>query len=112
MLSQNPSIRSGVQAELGTRCGEVAPSPSVDDGTVLIPSGHLHNDQLDALVIELSQDAQVGITATMVEATPEKIPNAADQAHALLDMVQRSQAVAARTHRQLSGTLFTHTVTG
>jgi len=84
-----------VQAELATRCGEAALSLlSVDGGTVLIPSGHLDNEQLDALVTQLSHAAQVGVTATMVDATPEKLPTAADQAHELLDMVQRLQAVA------------------
>ncbi|MGY1976810.1 PucR family transcriptional regulator [Nocardia gipuzkoensis] len=84
-----------VQAELATRCGEAALSLlSVDGGTVLIPSGHLDNDQLDTLVTQLSHAAQVGVTATMVDATPEKIPTAADQAHELLDMVQRLEAVA------------------
>jgi sugar diacid utilization regulator len=84
-----------VQAELATRCGEAALSLlSVDGGTVLIPTGHLDNDQLDTLVTQLSHAAQVGVTATMVEATPEKIPTAADQAHELLDMVQRLEAVA------------------
>ncbi|MCP2314918.1 Sugar diacid utilization regulator [Nocardia amikacinitolerans] len=84
-----------VQAELATRCGNTALSLlSVDGGTILIPSGALDKGQLDALITELSRSAQVGITATMVEASPEQIPNAADQAHELLDMVQRLQAVA------------------
>ncbi|WP_433653841.1 PucR family transcriptional regulator [Nocardia sp. CA-128927] len=84
-----------VQAELATRCGESALSLlSVDGGTVLIPSAAFDNEGFDALVTQLSQAAQVGITATMVEATPEQIPNAADQAHELLDMVQRLEAVA------------------
>ncbi|QIS04009.1 PucR family transcriptional regulator [Nocardia brasiliensis] len=84
-----------VQAELATRCGESALSLlSVDGGTVLIPSSTFDNEGYDALVNQLTLAAQVGITATMVEATPEQIPNAADQAHELLDMVQRLEAVA------------------
>ncbi|KIA63445.1 MULTISPECIES: PucR family transcriptional regulator [Nocardia] len=84
-----------VQAELATRCGESALSLlSVDGGTVLIPSATFDNEGYDTLVNQLTHAAQVGITATMVEATPEQIPNAADQAHELLDMVQRLEAVA------------------
>ncbi|MEV0355467.1 helix-turn-helix domain-containing protein [Nocardia sp. NPDC050697] len=84
-----------VQAELATRCGESALSLlSVDGGTVLIPAARFDREGFDALVEQLSRAAQVGITATVVEATPEQIPDAADQAHELLDMVQRLQAVA------------------
>ncbi|WP_067834211.1 PucR family transcriptional regulator [Nocardia lijiangensis] len=84
-----------LQAELATRCGSSALSLlSVDGGTILIPSVTFDKAQLEALITELSRAAQVGITATMVEAPPEQIPNAADQAHELLDMVQRLQAVA------------------
>ncbi|WP_405163789.1 helix-turn-helix domain-containing protein [Nocardia sp. NBC_01499] len=84
-----------VQAELATRCGDSALSLlSVDGGTVLIPAATFDNEGYDAMVTQLSHAAQVGITATMVEATPEQIPNAADQSHELLDMVQRLEAVA------------------
>lgn len=84
-----------VQAELARRCGTSALSLlSVDGGTMLIPTATLDNDGLSTLVTQLAKAAQVGITATMVEATPQQIPNAADQAHELLDMVQRLQAVA------------------
>ncbi|MFD0360816.1 PucR family transcriptional regulator [Nocardia sp. GCM10030253] len=83
-----------VQAELATRCDNSALSLlSVDGGTILIPSTTFDNDGLDTLVNQLSHAAQVGITTTLVQATPEQIPNAADQAHELLDMVQRLQAV-------------------
>ncbi|MET7773814.1 helix-turn-helix domain-containing protein [Nocardia sp. NPDC005366] len=83
-----------VQAELATRCGNSALSLlSVDGGTVLIPSAMFDNAELDALITHLSHAAQVGITATMIDATPEQIPNAADQAHELLDMVQRLEAM-------------------
>lgn len=84
-----------VQAELALRCGDRALSLlSVDGGTILIPADEIDRETMDALVAQLSQAAQVGITATIVEATPEQIPNAADQAHELLDMVQRLQCVA------------------
>ncbi|MFC9435809.1 PucR family transcriptional regulator [Nocardia sp. NPDC057030] len=83
-----------VQAELATRCGDSALSLlSVDGGTILIPAGTFDNAGYDALIIQLSHAAQVGITATMIDGTPEQIPNAADQAHELLDMVQRLEAV-------------------
>ncbi|MEV0248348.1 helix-turn-helix domain-containing protein [Nocardia sp. NPDC050712] len=84
-----------VQAELATRCRNHALSLlSIDGGTVLIPAGMFDSAELDALVVQLSHAAQVGITATLVQATPDQIPDAADQAHELLDMVQRLQAVA------------------
>ncbi|WP_194818593.1 CdaR family transcriptional regulator [Nocardia sp. XZ_19_385] len=83
-----------VQAELATRCANNALSLlSVDGGTVLIPAGMFESAELDALIVQLAQAAQVGITATLVQATPDLIPDAADQAHELLDMVQRLQAV-------------------
>ncbi|MFC4128191.1 PucR family transcriptional regulator [Nocardia rhizosphaerae] len=79
-----------VQAELAKRCGESALSLlSVDGGTVLIPADTFDRDGLAALVAQLSQAAQVGITAALVESSTIGIPDAADQAHELLDMVQR-----------------------
>ncbi|MEV0296904.1 helix-turn-helix domain-containing protein [Nocardia sp. NPDC050710] len=83
-----------VQAELAMRCGNSALSLlSVDGGTILVPSAMFDNVELDTLITQLSHAAQVGITATMIDAAPQQIPNAADQAHELLDMVQRLQAV-------------------
>ncbi|MFC9966739.1 PucR family transcriptional regulator [Nocardia sp. JW2] len=79
-----------VQAELAKRCGDSALSLlSVDGGTVLIPAGTFDRDGWAALVAELSGAAQVGITAALVETSTIGIPDAADQAHELLDMVQR-----------------------
>lgn len=83
-----------VQAELATQCGSKALSLlSVDGGTLLLPADASEAADLDGLVTHLSQAAQVGITATMMDATPSQIPDAADQAHDLLDMVQRLEAV-------------------
>ncbi|MGW4364317.1 PucR family transcriptional regulator [Nocardia takedensis] len=83
-----------VQAELATHCGSKALSLlSVDGGTLLLPADAPETADLDGLVTHLSQAAQVGITATMMDATPSQIPDAADQAHELLDMVQRLEAV-------------------
>ncbi|MBH0779199.1 PucR family transcriptional regulator [Nocardia bovistercoris] len=100
---QNPAVDTQVvarrklrrvQAELATRCGNKALSLlSIDGGTLLIPSTMFDHKGLEALTDQLSQAAQVGITATMMDATPQQIPDAADQAHELLDMVQRLQAV-------------------
>lgn len=95
----NPALDSGVvarrklrrlQAELATRCGEAALSLlSVDGGTVLIPVPTCADENLDELVAGLSAAAQVPVRATVVAAAPAEIPEAADQAHELLDMVHR-----------------------
>ncbi|MGW5452649.1 PucR family transcriptional regulator [Nocardia sp. NPDC003979] len=84
-----------VQAELAKRCGDTALSLlSVDGGTVLIPAETFDRDGLTALVAQLSQAAQVGITAALVEASTTGVPDAADQAHELLDMVQRLEVTS------------------
>ncbi|MFD3507985.1 PucR family transcriptional regulator [Nocardia sp. NPDC058666] len=84
-----------VQAELAKRCGDSALSLlSVDGGTVLIPADAFDRDGLAALVAQLSQAAQVGITAAMVECTTTGVPDGADQAHELLDMVQRLEVTS------------------
>lgn len=83
-----------VQAELATRCDESALSLlSVDGGTVLLPAGMFEGEQLDELVSRLSRAAQVPISAAVVEAPTTQVPAAADQAHELLDMVQRLDCV-------------------
>ena len=83
-----------VQAELATRCGDSALSLlSVDGGTVLLPSEILTDEALDELVAQLSRAAQVPISAAVVEAPTAEVPAAADQAHELLDMVQRLDCV-------------------
>ncbi|WP_378736856.1 PucR family transcriptional regulator [Nocardia brasiliensis] len=82
------------QAELAARCGGEALSLlSVDGGTILIPVEQHGETALDELVDGLSHAAQVGITAAVVAATADEIPRAVDQAHELLDMVQRLQSV-------------------
>ncbi|MFD4077150.1 PucR family transcriptional regulator [Nocardia ignorata] len=84
-----------VQAELAKRCGDTALSLlSVDGGTVLIPAETFDRDGLTALVAQLSQAAQVGITAALVETSTTGVPDAADQAHELLDMVQRLEVTS------------------
>lgn len=79
-----------VQAELATRYpDQVLSLLSVDGGTLLVPAPTLADDQLDELIERLSRAARVPITATRVSATPQQIPDAADQAHELLDIVHR-----------------------
>ncbi|WP_405181652.1 helix-turn-helix domain-containing protein [Nocardia sp. NBC_01377] len=79
-----------VQARLATACRDRPLSLlSVDGGTVLIPRTALSHEQLESLVGELSEAARVPITVAVVHAAAERIPEAADQAHELLDMVQR-----------------------
>lgn len=83
-----------VQAELAIRCGDTALSLlSVDGGTVLLPSQARAVDALDELIAQLSKAAQVPITAAVVESPTAQVPSAADQAHELLDMVQRLRCV-------------------
>ncbi|MFF0545169.1 PucR family transcriptional regulator [Nocardia thailandica] len=83
-----------VQAELAVWCGEsVLSLLSTDGGTVLLPEGALDDAGIEELVPRLSRAAQVGVTACLVEAPTAAIPHAADQAHELLDMVQRIEVV-------------------
>lgn len=79
-----------VQAELALRCGESLLSLlSVDGGTLLIPADQFDEDALGELVARLTHAARVPITAALVTTSSTDIPTAADQAHQLLDMVQR-----------------------
>ncbi|MGW3544073.1 PucR family transcriptional regulator [Nocardia niigatensis] len=82
------------QAELATRYPDkVLSLLSVDGGTILIPKDGLPDDELDEFVVNLSKAAQVPITAAVTQAAPQQIPAATEQAHELLDMVQRLQLV-------------------
>ncbi|WP_019929409.1 CdaR family transcriptional regulator [Nocardia sp. BMG111209] len=88
-----------LQSELADRCGGRALSLlSVDGGTVLIPRepGETTTDEpevapgeLDPLIDRLSHASGVSVTATVIPAAAERIPEAADQAHELLDTVLR-----------------------
>ncbi|MQY17680.1 PucR family transcriptional regulator [Nocardia macrotermitis] len=83
-----------VQAELALRCGESLLSLlSVDGGTLLIPAEQFDDEGLEKLVGRLSHAARVPVTAAVVTTASAEIPTAADQAHQLLDMVQRLQSV-------------------
>ncbi|WP_330231156.1 helix-turn-helix domain-containing protein [Nocardia sp. NBC_00508] len=81
-----------LQAELATRCGENALALlSVDGGTILIPTATLSDEHLDELLAQLSAAARVPVTAAVVTASVAGVPDAADRAHELLDMVRRLQ---------------------
>ncbi|MBO0854659.1 MAG: helix-turn-helix domain-containing protein [Nocardia sp.] len=78
------------QAALAGRCDRRALSLlSVDGGTILIPEAMFPDADLDDLIADLSDAAQVGITATALTAPTAEIPEAADRVHELLDTVLR-----------------------
>ncbi|SUA45649.1 carbohydrate diacid transcriptional activator CdaR [Nocardia africana] len=79
-----------LQAELATRCDDAVLSLlSIDGGTLLIPADYITEGALEDLIGHLSRAARVPITATMVTASTDTLPSAADQAHELLDVVSR-----------------------
>ncbi|MFJ4657159.1 PucR family transcriptional regulator [Nocardia sp. NPDC088792] len=79
-----------IQSELAARCGGAALSLlGADGGTVLLPASAPVVADFDDLIDGLSTAAQVFITATYIHAETPRIPEAAEQAHELLDMVQR-----------------------
>jgi sugar diacid utilization regulator len=79
-----------LQAELALRCDDTVLSLlSIDGGTLLIPADHITEGAVKDLVGHLSRAARVPITATMVTASTDTQPTAADQAHELLDVVSR-----------------------
>ncbi|MGW4633496.1 PucR family transcriptional regulator [Nocardia sp. NPDC004415] len=79
-----------VQTALAQHCGERALSMlSVDGGTLLIPADLLPDDALDTLIENLSQAARVDISAAVVPAATAGVPDAAQRAHEVLDMVER-----------------------
>ncbi|MGW4633797.1 PucR family transcriptional regulator [Nocardia sp. NPDC004415] len=83
-----------VQTALAQRCGEsVLALLSVDGGTLLIPSDLADEDSLDALVAGLSQSARADILATVISAATGEIPDAAQRAHELLDIVERLECL-------------------
>ncbi|MTL13355.1 PucR family transcriptional regulator [Nocardia seriolae] len=79
-----------MQSELAHRCaGRALSLLSADGGTVLLPASQVTAAEMAALVAGLSTAAQVPITATVIHAETQRIPDAAEQAHELLDMVHR-----------------------
>jgi len=82
-----------IQGELAIQCDKKALSLlSVDGGTLLLPAGH-SGETVDGLIAQLAKAARVPVTATVVESATPQIPSAADQAHELLDMVQRLECI-------------------
>ncbi|MBB5917531.1 hypothetical protein BJY24_006443 [Nocardia transvalensis] len=98
---RNPALNSQVvarrklrrvQAALADRCADTALSLlSVDGGTLLIPTSTVEDGDLDEFVAFLAHNAQVPVTAAVVDSGAGDIPTAAQRAHELLDMVQRLQ---------------------
>ncbi|MFC3965459.1 PucR family transcriptional regulator [Nocardia jiangsuensis] len=79
-----------LQAALADHCGgDALALLSVDGGTVLLPTDRYTEQALDTLIDRLALAAQVPLVATTVRAGREEIPLATDQAHELLDVVQR-----------------------
>ncbi|GAA5049709.1 PucR family transcriptional regulator [Nocardia callitridis] len=79
-----------VQAELATRGASHALSLlSIDGGTILLPTDRFVDGSLDELITQLSQAAQVPIIGTVLRGAPADIPALTEQAHELLDIVQR-----------------------
>jgi hypothetical protein len=73
--------------ELAACCGPTALSRlGVDNSTILLPEPVRH--RLDDLIERLSAAAGRALTATMVQATPEQIPKAVEDANELLDMLR------------------------
>ncbi|MBF6243994.1 MULTISPECIES: PucR family transcriptional regulator [Nocardia] len=79
-----------LQTALANRSGgRVLSLLSVDGGTILVPEAMFGEDELDELIAELSEAAQVGLTATALATPTEEISAAADRVHELLDTVLR-----------------------
>jgi len=57
-------------------------------GTVLLPRGIERSELTAELLAELSAAAEVALTATAVTAAAEHVPDAAEQAHELLELVR------------------------
>jgi sugar diacid utilization regulator len=62
---------------------------SVDGGTLLLPASEFADPDLDELIAHLSAAAEVPVRAVAMEAAPTEIPRVAEQAHELVDIVQR-----------------------
>lgn len=79
-----------VQAALAAGEAGILSLLSVAGGTLLVPAASTNDTaDLDGLVAAMSQAAQVPVTAAVVTVGTQNIPDAADQAHELLDIVQR-----------------------
>ncbi|WP_051023483.1 PucR family transcriptional regulator [Nocardia pneumoniae] len=87
------AVRQRMRICLTVQCGRQVPSLlSAIGGTILVPVALLTENALDDLVAALAAATDTPITAAAVATDPDRIPDAADQAHELLDMVQRLQS--------------------
>ncbi|MBF6298819.1 helix-turn-helix domain-containing protein [Nocardia amamiensis] len=87
------ALRQRMRICLAVQCGRHVPSLlSVIGGTILVPVSLLAENALDDLVAALATATSAPITAAAVAADQDRLPDAADQAHELLDMVQRLQS--------------------
>ncbi|MFE9787720.1 PucR family transcriptional regulator [Nocardia salmonicida] len=78
-----------VHTALAEQCDDALAMLSVDGGTVLIPGADTDDTRLDILIEALSRAARVDITATLTTTTTGQIPDAAQLAHDLLDIIER-----------------------
>ncbi|MGK8524381.1 PucR family transcriptional regulator [Nocardia asteroides] len=84
------TIRQRMQICLAVRCGRHVPTLlSAIGGTILVPVSLVAENELDDLVSALAAAVPAPLTAAAMLAEPDRIPDAADQAHELLDMVRR-----------------------
>ncbi|UGT44737.1 helix-turn-helix domain-containing protein [Nocardia yamanashiensis] len=79
-----------IQSELARRsAGRALSLLGSDGGTVLLPDSDPAATDLEAFLDGLSTAAQVSITATVMHTETAGIPDGAERAHELLDMVHR-----------------------
>ncbi|NNH71758.1 helix-turn-helix domain-containing protein [Nocardia uniformis] len=79
-----------IQAALAAHCaGKALSLLGTEGGTLLLPAAATSTADVDQLVARLSAAAQVSVMATMVHTETAAIPEAAERAHELLDMVHR-----------------------
>ncbi|MEV0541163.1 PucR family transcriptional regulator [Nocardia salmonicida] len=78
-----------VHTALAEHCDDGLAMLSVDGGTVLIPGADTDDTRLDILIEALSRAARVDITATLITTTTGQIPDTAQVAHDLLDIIAR-----------------------
>ncbi|MGW5571010.1 PucR family transcriptional regulator [Nocardia thailandica] len=77
-----------IQAVLSVHDEPVPAQLSVTGGTVLVP-GTARDTDVDILVSRMSERSGVAVTAAVVSAELDRVPDAARRAHDLLDIVDR-----------------------
>ncbi|MDE1670942.1 PucR family transcriptional regulator [Nocardia gipuzkoensis] len=84
------AIRQRMQICLAVHCGRHVPALlSAIGGTILMPVSLVAENELEELVAALAAAVPAPLTAAAIAAEPDRIPDAADRAHELLDMVRR-----------------------